>query len=167
MKVTLSGVVSAVAAASGDFQLWAQLVQRVLWSMQTMMGKQVQAPAIVPHEWLSVLDLQFMWDLPNDHLECIVGPTLASLFGWRASSVYSVPIASIHQGPLERGCSNIEFSTSVFKASPIYPVGWLALGGFPGSLERFCSFLCIAGSSRGARNCLVQLNLFMSRQLHG
>ena len=68
--------------------------------MQAMTGKQVQAPAIVPHEWLSVVDLQCAWDLPDDHLECIVGLTLASFFGWRASSIYSVPIASIHQGTL-------------------------------------------------------------------
>ena len=92
----LSGVASAVAAAGGDFRLQAPLVQRVLRGMQAMMGKQVQAPAIVPHEWLSVVDLQHAWDLPDDHLECIVGLTLASFFGWQASSVYSVPIASIH-----------------------------------------------------------------------
>ena len=91
------------------------------------MGKQVQVPAIVPHEWLSVVGLQHAWDLPDDHLDCIVGLTLASLFGWRASSIYSVPIVSIHQGPLERGCSTIEFSTSVFKTSPIFAMGWLVL----------------------------------------
>ena len=64
----LSGVASAVAAAGGDFQLRAPLVQRVLRGMQAMTGKQVQAPAIVPHEWLSVVDLQRAWDLPDDHL---------------------------------------------------------------------------------------------------
>ena len=82
VKVMLSGVASAVAAAGGDFRLWASLVQRVLRSMQVMMGKQVQAPGIVPHEWLYVVHLQCAWDLPDDHLECIVGLTLASFFGW-------------------------------------------------------------------------------------
>ena len=118
VKVMLSGVASAVVAAGRDFWLQAPLVQLVLWRMQVMMGKQVQVPAIVPHEWLSVVDLQHVWDLPDDHLECIVGLTLASFFGWQASSIYSVPIGSIHQGPLEHGCPTIEFGTSVFKSSP-------------------------------------------------
>ena len=96
-----SKVASAVAAAGGDFRLQAPLVPWVLWRMQAMTGKQVQAPDIVRHEWLSVVDLPHAWDLPDDHLECIVGLTLASFFGWQASSIYSVPIASVHQGPLE------------------------------------------------------------------
>ena len=78
----LFGVASAVAAAGGDFWMRAPLVQRVLWGMQAMIGKQVQAPASMPHEWLPVVDLQHAWDLPDDHLECIVGLTLASFFGW-------------------------------------------------------------------------------------
>ena len=82
VKVILSGVASSVVAAGGDFRLWAPLVQQVVRGMQAMMGKQVQAPAIVPHEWLSVVDLPRAWDLPDDHLECIVGLTLASFLGW-------------------------------------------------------------------------------------
>ena len=58
-----------------------------------------------------------------------MGLTLNSYLGWRASSIYSVPISCIHQGPLEHRCPSIEFGTSVFKVSPIYPVGWLASGG--------------------------------------
>ena len=51
----MSGVAAMVAAAGGDFWLRITLVQRVLRSMQVMKGKQVQVPAIVPHEWLSVI----------------------------------------------------------------------------------------------------------------
>ena len=58
VKVMLSGVASAVAAAGGDFWLRTPLVQRVLRGMQAMMGKYVQVPTIVPHEWLSMVDLQ-------------------------------------------------------------------------------------------------------------
>ena len=82
VKVMLCGLASAVVAASGDFRLRAPLVHWVLRSMQAMTEKQVQTPAIVPHKWLSVVDLQHVWDLTDDHLECIVGLTLASLFGW-------------------------------------------------------------------------------------
>ena len=141
VKVMLSGVASDVPAASGDFRLRAPLVQQVLRGMQSMMEKQVQEPATVPHEWLSVVDLPRGWDQPNDHLECIVDLTLASFFGWRASSVYSVPIASIYQGPLERGCPTIEFDTSVFKVSLIYLVGRLALGGLPGLFRAVLQFV--------------------------
>ena len=70
-----------------------------------------------------------------------MGLTLASFFGWQASIVYSVPIDSIHQGPLEHGCPTIEFGISVFKASPIYPVGWLALGGLTGLFRVVLQFV--------------------------
>ena len=56
VKAIMSGVASTVSAASGDFRLRAPLVQRVLQGMQVMTGKQVQAPAIVPHEWLFMVD---------------------------------------------------------------------------------------------------------------
>ena len=72
------------------------------------------------------------------HLECIVGLTLVSFFAWRASSIYSVPIVSICQGPLERGNLFVKFGSSVFKVSPTYPVGRLALGGL---LELFRAVL--------------------------
>ena len=95
----------------------------------------------MPHEWLSVVHLPCVWDLPDDHLECIVGLTLASFFGWQASRVYSAPIASVHQGPLKRGFPTFEFGTSAFKASPIYPVGQLALGGLPGLFRPVLQFV--------------------------
>ena len=58
VKVMISGVASAVTAAAGDFRLRSPLVQWVLRGMQAMMGKQVQAPASVPYEWLSIVDQQ-------------------------------------------------------------------------------------------------------------
>ena len=52
-----------------------------------------------------------------------------------------MPIASIHQGPLEHAYPTIEFGTSVFKASPIYPVGRLVLGGLPGLFRAVLQFV--------------------------
>ena len=95
MKVFLSGVMAAVAAAGGRFPLHAPLVQRVLRGMVALQGKQVQAPAIVVHEWLAAIDMQRAWDLPEHQLEWVTAVTLASFFGWRASSVYSVPLLSV------------------------------------------------------------------------
>ena len=69
------------------------------------------------------------------------GPDLGQLLWLAASSVYSVPIASVHQGPLERGCPTIEFGTSVFNAVSIYPVGQLALGELPGLFRAVLQFV--------------------------
>ena len=60
-----------------------------------MLGKPVQAPAIVPHEWLSRVELHGAWDLSEGVLESLAALTLASFFGWRASSAYSVPLMSV------------------------------------------------------------------------
>ena len=95
VKVFLSGVMAAVAAAGGSFPLHAPLMQRVLRGMVALQGKQVQAPAIVAHEWLAAIDMQWAWDLLEHQLEWVTAVTLASFFGWRASNVYSVPLPSV------------------------------------------------------------------------
>ena len=78
-------------------------------------------------------------------MECLVALTMANFFGWHASSVFSVPLTSVQWGPDEWGHPTIEFGTSVFKASPLYPVGRLALQELPGLVarkgQRGCGFL--------------------------
>ena len=79
--------------------------------------------------------------LPEGDLECLVALTVANFFGWRASPVFSVPLTSVQWGPDERGHSTIEFGTSVFKASPLYPVGRLALQELPGLFKVVLTFV--------------------------
>ena len=67
--------------------------------------------------------------------------TVANFFGWHASSVFSVPLTSVQRAPDEQGHPTIEFGTSVFKASPLYPVGRLALQELPGLFKVVLTFV--------------------------
>ena len=87
------------------------------------------------------MDLKGACGLPEGDLECVVALTLANFFGWRASSVFLVPLTSVRRGPDERGCPTLEFGTSVFKASPLYPVGRLALRELPGLFKVVLTFV--------------------------
>ena len=95
----------------------------------------------MPHDWLRAVDLPLACGLPEGDLECLVALTLASFFGWRASSVFSVPLTSVKWGPDERGHPTIEFDTSVFKSSPLYPVGRLVLQELPGLFKVVLTFV--------------------------
>ena len=95
----------------------------------------------MPHDWLRAVDLPLACGLPEGDLECLVALTVANFFGWRASSVFSVPLTSVQRGPDERGHPTIEFGTSVFKASPLYPVGRLALQELPGLFKVVLTFV--------------------------
>ena len=48
---------------------------------------------------------------------------------------------SVQRDPDERGHPTIEFGTSVFKASPLYPVGRLALQELPGLFKVVLTFV--------------------------
>ena len=87
------------------------------------------------------LDLPLACGLPEGDLECLVALTVANFFGWRASSVFSVSLTSVQRGPDERGHPTIEFGTSVFKASPLYPVGRWALQELPGLFKVVLTFV--------------------------
>ena len=79
--------------------------------------------------------------LPEGDLECVVALTLANFFGWHAGSVFSVLFISVKLGPDKRGYPTIEFGTSVFKASPLYPVRRLALQDLLGLFKVVCAFV--------------------------
>ena len=71
----------------------------------------------------------------------MVALTVANFFGWRASPVFSVPLTSVQRGTDERGHPTIEFGMSVFKASPLYPVGRLELQELPGLFKVVLTFV--------------------------
>ena len=73
---------------------------------------------------------------------------MANFFGWCASSVFSVPLTSVQRGPDERGHPTIEFGTSVFKASPLYPVGRLVLQKLPGLFKVVLTFVVACKGQR-------------------
>ena len=87
--------------------------------------------------------------LPEGVLEYLVALTLANLFSLRASSIFSVPLTSVKWGPDERWHPTIEFSISVFKASPLYLVGWLALQELPGLFKVVLTFMVACKEQRG------------------
>ena len=95
----------------------------------------------MPHDWLRAVDLPLACGLPEGDLECLVALTVANFFGWRASSVFSVPLTSVQRGPDERGHPTSEFGMSVFKASPLYPVGRLALQELPALFKVVLTFV--------------------------
>ena len=81
-------------------------------------------------------------------MECLVALTVANFFGWRASSVFSVPLTSVQRGPDEWGHPTIEFGTSIFKDSPLYPVGGLALQELPGLFKVVLTFVVACKGQR-------------------
>ena len=90
---------------------------------------------------MRAVDLPLACGLPEGDLECLVALTVANFFGWYASSVFSVPLTAIQRGPDEWGHPTIEFGTSVFKASPLYPGGRLALQELPGLFKVVLTFV--------------------------
>ena len=66
---------------------------------------------------------------------------MANFFGWHASSVFSVSLTLVKCGPDEQGHTPIEFGKSVFKASPLYPVGQFALQELPGLFRVVLTFV--------------------------
>ena len=103
------------------------------------------------HDWLQAVDLPLACGLPEGDLECLVALTVANFFGCRASSVFSVPFMSVQWGPDERGHHTIEFGTSIFKASPLYPVGRLALQELPGLFKVVLTFVVARKGQRGRK----------------
>ena len=83
--------------------------------------------------------------LPEGDLECLVALTLANFFGCCASSIFSVPLTLVKWGPDEQGHLTIEFGTSVFKTSPLYPMEWLALHELPGLFKVVLTFVVRKG----------------------
>ena len=100
-------------------------------------------------DWLQAVDLPMACGLPEGNLECMVALTLANFFGWCTSSVFSVPLALVKWHPDEHGHPTVEFETSVFKVSPLYPVSWLALQELPGLFKVVLTFVVACKGQRG------------------
>ena len=106
-----------------------------------MQEMSVQSPVIVPHGWLQAVDLHMVCGLPEGDLKCLVAFTLANFFGWHAGSIFLVPLTLVKHGPDEEGYLALEFGTSVFKASHLYPVGCFELQELPGLLKLVFAFV--------------------------